>query len=293
MVQSDANMHRIWDREMLLLRALVDVNVPKFLAKDLPLYAGIIKDLFPSLEEPDIDYGDLETAIRESCTELGLQQHPFFLKKVIELYSMTIVRHGMMLVGPTGGGKTNCYNALKMAMTKLHEQDNFEKVKTFVLNPKSITMGQMYGETDRSTGEWTDGILSVQMRAFVSDTTPDKKWIVFDGPVDALWIENMNTVLDDNKKLCLVSGEIIKMSDEMRIMFEVEDLEVASPATVSRCGMIFLEPESLGIRTLVLSWVEFKLPTAATAPRRHTRHTPRPTWPTTSGSESRRAPTTS
>jgi dynein heavy chain len=222
------------NEEQLLLRALRDVNVPKFLKDDLPLFESIILDLFPGVERPVQEYGNLEESINKSCEFYNLQAVEPFLIKIIQLYDTIQVRHGLMIVGPTGGGKTSNYKVLSHAMSALQHEELFEKVNVHIINPKSITMGQLYGYVDPQTTEWVDGVLAKMVNDCAKDPSSEFHWVMFDGPVDALWIESMNTVLDDNKKLCLNSGQIIKLSDEMTMMFEVEDLAVASPATVSR-----------------------------------------------------------
>jgi dynein heavy chain, axonemal len=180
---------------------------------------------------------------------------PEFKLKVLQLFDTFNVRFGVMVVGPSGGGKSTCFRVLQHAMTSLHRQGSqnpqFNEVKVKVLNPKSISMGELYGEENQDTKEWTDGLASKIMRKFADDQKDRLTWTVFDGPVDALWIENMNTVLDDNQTLCLANGERIKLSSKMRILFEVQDLKAASPATVSRCGMVYMTPSELGWRPYV------------------------------------------
>jgi len=82
--------------------------------------------------------------------------------------------------------------------------------------------------------------------------------MILDGPVDTLWIESMNSVLDDSKLLTLNNGDRIALSPNVRLLFEVENLAVASPATVSRAGMIFLDLDELGWEPYMREWMKKK-----------------------------------
>lgn len=127
-----------------------------------------------------------------------------------------------------------------------------------MINPKSITIDELFGYfDDQNPPQWNDGILSNVLKRICLEKV-EQRWMVLDGPVDTLWIESLNSVLDDNKLLTLNNGDRIALSPNVRLLFEIENLAVASPATVSRAGMIYLDLEELSWEPYMAMWIKAK-----------------------------------
>ncbi|XP_053613118.1 dynein axonemal heavy chain 2 isoform X1 [Plodia interpunctella] len=245
------------EQEMVIL-AMRDMNVARLTAKDVPLFDGIMQDIFPDVEVPTLDYEMLETAISAEMKLVGLQPVRAALHKVIQTFETKNSRHSSILLGDTNTAKTVSWKMLAATLSRLAREKvpGFINVQVFPMNPKALTLGELYGEYNLATGEWKDGVLSSIMRNTCQDESPDQKWIIFDGPVDAIWIENLNSVMDDNKLLTLVNSERISMPAQVSLLIETLDLAVASPATVSRNGMVYNDYRDWGWWPFVNSWLD-------------------------------------
>jgi dynein heavy chain len=120
------------------------------------------------------------------------------------------------------------------------------------LNPKAVTSNELFGALSKSK-EWKDGVLSVIMRNQYKNLDKNKpslvlKWVILDGDIDPESIESLNTVMDDNKILTLFSNERVPLSNFMRLLFEISNLRNATPATVSRGGVLFINGTDVGVR---------------------------------------------
>ena len=251
----------------VLIRAMKDSNLPKFLEVDIELFLDIITDLFPKIVVSKIENKVFNEKVKQIVEEENLKPTPGFIEKVGQLLDTMMVRLGNMIVGETGVGKTSIYKVLMKTLTELGKNkdlaatdDWYCKINSDLLNPKAVPKSDLYMAKDEITQTWEDGIVARIMREAEEEektqTSINKRlWLIFDGPVDATWIEDMNTVLDDSRKLCLPDSSNIRIPKMMNLIFEVQDLKVASPATVSRCGMVYMEPHHVGIIPVINSWV--------------------------------------
>ncbi|XP_065180851.1 dynein beta chain, ciliary-like [Sycon ciliatum] len=237
--------------DQVLMRALRDFNLPKIVTDDVPIIMGLIGDLFPALNVPRKRDMDFEAVVKTSVQALGLQAEDSFVLKVVQMEELLAVRHSVFVIGGPGTGKTQVLKSLNMSY-----KSQKRKPILYDMNPKAVTANELFGFINPSTREWKDGLFSTTMRDLSDIANDSPKWIVLDGDIDPMWIESLNTVMDDNKVLTLASNERIPLNNSMRLVFEIGHLKYATPATVSRAGILFVNPQDLGWNPYVQSWID-------------------------------------
>lgn len=206
-------------------------------------------DEFQGVDVKDVSDVEVEAAVRAILQDWKLQELEHQVTKVMQLHVASLQRIGVIIVGPSGSGKSTLWRVLHEAYRRVGKP-----VTNHVMNPKAMDRKQLLGSMDLDTREWTDGVLTSAARRVVEEPPHQRSWIICDGDVDPEWIESLNSVLDDNKLLTLPSGERIQFGNNVNFMFECHTLRFASPATVSRCSMIFLSEEDVDVANLIKTW---------------------------------------
>eukprot|EP01063_Lacrimia_lanifica_P013523 TRINITY_DN2016_c0_g3_i2.p1 TRINITY_DN2016_c0_g3~~TRINITY_DN2016_c0_g3_i2.p1 ORF type:complete len:4660 (+),score=2247.11 TRINITY_DN2016_c0_g3_i2:150-14129(+) len=238
----------------VLMRALRDTNMAKLSKDDVFVFMGLIRALFPQLDVPAKSDPKLIDACRQATesSQLLRGEADIFIVRCVQYSELLDVRHSVFVMGPAGCGKSCCWKTLAKAFKLLGDPCDYK-----VMNPKAVTSDELYGYIHPQSREWKDGLLSNLFRDYaeLSQTKTNSKWLVLDGIIDAEWIESMNTVMDDNKMLTLASNERIPLTSSMRMIFEISDLKNASPATVSRAGIIYINDTDLGWGPFKDKWI--------------------------------------
>nr|XP_026693267.1 cytoplasmic dynein 2 heavy chain 1-like isoform X1 [Ciona intestinalis] len=239
------------DECKLVVQALRINTLSKLSFADSQRFDALVKDVFPNIVFQEMEQESLRAAIDAQCNEMHLDPQDRQKKKILELHEQLQQRMGVVIVGPSGSGKTTLWHVLRGALSRLGRV-----VKLHTMNPKSMPRNQLLGKIDLDTREWSDGVLTNSARDVVREPLDVHSWIVCDGDIDPEWIESLNSVLDDNHLLTMPSGERIQFGPNVNFVFETHDLSCASPATISRMGMIFLSEEDTDVTALVRSWMK-------------------------------------
>ncbi|XP_024132434.1 cytoplasmic dynein 2 heavy chain 1 [Oryzias melastigma] len=234
----------------LVVQALRLNTMSKLTFADSSRFDALVKDVFTGVNFTDVEDQILIQALEQVYQEAQLELIPSQLKKALELNEQLRQRMGVVIVGPSGAGKSTLWRMLRAALSKTGKV-----VKQYTMNPKAMPRQQLLGHIDMDTREWADGVLTHSARSVVREPQEVNSWIVCDGDIDPEWIESLNSVLDDNRLLTMPSGERIQFGPNVNFLFETHDLSCASPATISRMGMIFLSDEDIDVGALMKSWL--------------------------------------
>ena len=240
--------------DKVLIKAIMKANIPKLVGGDVNIFMNLVRDIFGEVveEEAYTESKEVEDMITKEIYKDKLDEGNAWKAKVMQLYNIIQVRHGIMVVGPTGSGKSRMIQLLSEGLAKNTQY------KVHKINPKAMSPEDFYGARSVTSKdkEWVDGVFTKIWEKCNKKSLKQNSWIVLDGPLDSTWAGELNSVLDDNKTLTLANGQRIPMTDNVKLFFELEQLNHAQPSTISRCGIIFLSIADLGWQTLLRNYLK-------------------------------------
>lgn len=239
----------------IIVQSIRETIAPKLIKSDVEIMGAVEESCFPGVQYVPANLQELEAAIRTLAAERQLVVTDTWMTKILQLYQIQNIHHGVMMVGNSGTGKSAAWKVLLDALQKVEGVEGVHHV----IDSKVMSKEALYGNLDSTTREWTDGLFTSILRKIVDNLRGEdskRHWIIFDGDVDPEWVENLNSVLDDNKLLTLPNGERLNLPPNVRIMFEVETLKYATLATVSRCGMVWFSEDTVTPNMMVENYLE-------------------------------------
>lgn len=234
----------------VVVQSLKPNVMSKLTMNDCKRFTMLLEDVFPQLNLKTDSNEEFRAKVVETFKIMGLSRNERQIDKCIELNEQLSKRIGVAVLGPPSSGKSTVISVLKSVLSSMSRV-----IRTYTISPKSMDRSTLLGHLDINTRQWFDGVLTQTAIAVNSEPPEVTSWIICDGDVDPEWIEALNSVLDDNKLLTLPSGWRIQFGSNVNFIFETHDLINASPATISRMGIVKFNAEDLNPSALLEPWL--------------------------------------
>ncbi|KAK6987321.1 dynein heavy chain 5 axonemal, partial [Biomphalaria glabrata] len=259
-----------------------EIIAPRLMTENQALFKSILKDCFAGLPNSegqggksagkirqlgsgkpgtllklDTNAHELEPFLEQKAVDAGLIPHKPLIAKCEQLYLLSQIYNGVIVAGPPGTGKSTCIQLMVDALCarNLSISDSSSSMhKLLSINPMVVdNTALMFGYLG-SNNEWVDSIFTHAIRK--SNRNISTTWICLNGNLNESWADNLNSFLAGERVLPLKNGDKLFLSENIMLLFETDDLALASPATVSSCGILYLDKDIVSWQPIVKSWLD-------------------------------------
>ncbi|CAH3196290.1 unnamed protein product, partial [Porites evermanni] len=259
----------------LVLQSLQECIGPRLSPEELNVFNMVLRDVFYGLPKPPAPpyhltkvVQDFESVLLTHTREKGFVPHQPWIAKIHQLWTLSKVHRGIIVAGPPGTGKSSCISGLVETLSECslikHKNTGspMHSHKLQRINPLGVSdPALMFGKVN-SASDFEDGIFTAYFRKANKEHSVHKMttWICLDAPLHHGWSEFLSSALDKGQYLNLLNGERLYLSEHVKLLFETDDLTDASPSTVSRCGVVYMDESVLGWRPLAEAWLANRSP---------------------------------